>query len=96
MVDLPITPDQDGLWTNDFLARARAARGGGDLGRRRRNPYLRPEIVLFYKSRHRRAKDERDLDRTLPAAPPGRRAWLRDAVHTLDAENPWLARLERE
>ena len=94
VVDLPITPDQDGLWTNKFLPGhvlpVEEATWVADDGIR----YLRPEIVLFYKSRHRRAKDERDLARTLPLLAPGRRAWLRDAVRTLDAENPWLARLD--
>ena len=92
MVDLPITPDRDGLWTNKCWRRARRAGRGGHLGRRRRrSATCNPEIVLHYKARHRRPKDERDLDRALPLLAPGQRAWLRDAVRTLDAEHPWLA-----
>jgi len=93
IIDLPITPDRDGLWTNKFLdghvLPVEEATWVAEDGVR----YLNPEIVLFYKSRHRRPKDERDLDRALPLLPPDRVAWLRGAVRTLDAEHPWLARL---
>ncbi len=94
IIDLPITPDRDGLWTNKFLdghvLPVEEATWVAEDGVR----YLNPEIVLFYKARHRRPKDERDLDRALPLLAPDRVAWLRGAVRTLDAEHPWLARLE--
>ena len=93
-IDLPITPDRDGLWTNKFLdghvLPVEEATWVAEDGVR----YLNPEIVLFYKARHRRPKDERDLDRALPLLAPDRGAWLRGAVRTLDAEHPWLARLQ--
>lgn len=53
-------------------------------------PYLRPEIVLLYKARHRRERDEADLEGTLPTLDPAARARLRD---WLPAEHPWLDRL---
>jgi len=93
IIDLPITPDLDGLWTNKFLdghvLPVEEATWVAEDGVR----YLNPEIVLFYKARHRRPKDERDLDRALPLLAPDGVAWLRGAVRTLDAEHPWLARL---
>jgi hypothetical protein len=94
VVDLPITPDRDGLWTNKFLPDhvlpVDEATWVADDGLR----CLNPEIVLFFKARHRRPKDERDLDRALPLLAPDRRAWLRDAVRTLDEAHPWLDRLD--
>jgi hypothetical protein len=93
IIDLPITPDRDGLWTNKFLdghvLPVEEATWVAEDGVR----YLNPEIVLFYKARHRRPKDERDLDRALPLLAPDRVAWLRGAIRTLDAEHPWLTRL---
>jgi hypothetical protein len=53
-------------------------------------PYLRPEIVLLYKSRHRRERDEADLEATLPTLDPAARARLRE---WLPAGHPWLGRL---
>jgi hypothetical protein len=93
IIDLPLTPDRDGQWTNKFLEAhvlpvEEATWVAGDGVR-----YLNPEIVLFYKARHRRPKDERDLDHALPLLASDRVAWLRDAVRTLDAEHPWLGRL---
>ena len=55
--------------------------------------YLNPEIVLLFKARLDRPKDDRDLDRTWPLLAPDRQAWLRDAVRRLDADHPWLRRL---
>jgi hypothetical protein len=93
IVDLPITPDREGLWTNKFLddhvVPLDEATWVADDGVR----YLNPEIVLFYKARHRRPKDERDLRVTWPRLEEHRRAWLRDAVRTLDEKHPWLDRL---
>jgi hypothetical protein len=95
VADLPITPDRDGLWTNKFLpdhvVPVDEATWVDADGLR----HLRPEIVLFFKARHRRPKDERDLDRAWPLLDAGQRTWLRDAVRTLDAANPWLDRLDR-
>lgn len=93
VIDLPITPDRDGLWTNKFIADHvvpldEATWVAGDGMR-----YLNPEIVLFFKARHRRPKDERDLARALPLLSPDQRTWLRDAVRRLRSDHEWLIRL---
>jgi hypothetical protein len=53
-------------------------------------PYLRPEIVLLYKSRLDRERDTADFERTLPKLDDAARArlaaWLAD-------DHPWRARL---
>ena len=93
VIDLPVTPDRDGLWTNKFLPAhvvpVDEATWVADDGLR----YLNPEIVLFFKARHRRPKDERDLARALPLLTVDQRAWLSDAVRTLADDHPWLPRL---
>ena len=72
VIDLPITPDRDGLWTNkrmpDHVAPLEDVTWVADDGIR----YLNPEIGLLYKAGSARRKDDRDLDRCLPAAQRGR------------------------
>ena len=49
-----------------------------------------PEIVLLFKDKQPRQKDEADFAATVPILTPGARAWLR---HTLDRVHPghaWL------
>lgn len=93
VLDVPLTPADDGRWTHKFLAGPSApvetVTWVADDGIR----HLLPEIVLSYKARLRRPKDEPDLDATLRILTPERRAWLRDAVVALDPAHPWLARL---
>jgi hypothetical protein len=71
---------------------ARISRDLDELGLRdpRGIPYLRPEIVLLYKSKARRAVDEADRDRLLPRMDPAGREWLARALATIDPAHPWL------
>lgn len=90
IMDIPVTPDRDGLWVNkrfpDDVRPLEEATWVADDGIR----YLRPEIALQYKARQSRLKDRRDLDVTWPLLDAGQRGWLRDAVRAMDAEHPWL------
>ncbi|HYY41879.1 MAG TPA: hypothetical protein VE775_04040, partial [Pyrinomonadaceae bacterium] len=54
---------------------------------------LAPEIVLLYKSKQPRAKDEQDFAVTLEHLEPERRDWLRAALATCAPGHQWLARL---
>jgi hypothetical protein len=93
VMDLPITPDRDGLWTNkrmpDHVAPVEAVTWVADDGIR----YLNPEIALLYKAGNGRAKDERDLARCLPLLSPDARSWLRDSVARVYPGHAWLDRL---
>jgi aminoglycoside-2''-adenylyltransferase len=90
VIDLPLTPDRDGLWTNKFVADhvgpiEEVTWLADDQVR-----YLNPEIVLLFKARLRRAKDEQDLARTWPLLTEEKQVWLREMIHRTDANHPWL------
>lgn len=55
--------------------------------------YLAPDLVLAFKARARRSKDEIDLERTLPVLTPTQLTRLTDLVVRLDPEHPWLTRI---
>jgi hypothetical protein len=93
IVDIPLTPDADGRWTDKFrpghvedVENVTWVAGDGIR-------YLVPEIVLAYKARLRRPKDEPDFAATLPLLSPERRAWMRDAVETVAPGHHWLDHL---
>ena len=90
IIDLPITPDLDGLWTSkrdpDHVVPLDEATWVHTDGIR----YLRPEIALLYKAVLHRPKDDRDLAVTWPLLPPDRQAWLRDSVQRLYPGHAWL------
>ena len=93
VIDLPITPDRDGLWTNkrlpDHVAPVEEVTWVADDGLR----YLNPEIALLYKAALARPKDDRDLAGAWPLLSGEARAWLRDAVRRLHPDHAWLARM---
>lgn len=95
VIDMPLTPDRDGLWTNkrlpDHVLPVEEATWVAADGIR----YVRPEIALLYKARSARLKDERDLAQAWPLLGAEPRAWLRAAVRRLDADHPWLERMAR-
>ena len=93
IIDLPITPDRDGLWTSkrdpDHVLPIDEATWVAADGLR----YLRPEITLLYKALPHRPKDDRDLAATWPLLDEGRQAWLRESVGRLYPDHPWLERM---
>jgi hypothetical protein len=91
VVDLPITPDRDGLWTNkrwaDHVVPVEEATWVAGDGIR----YLRPEIALLYKAALNREKDRRDLEVARPLLTDDQRAWLREAITATEGpDHPWL------
>jgi hypothetical protein len=93
VVDLPLTPDRDGLWTNKKLPGHVAPVEDVTWVAADGIRYLNPEIVLMFKARLERPKDDRDLARTWPLLDEPARAWLREAVAQLFPEHRWLARM---
>ncbi len=56
-------------------------------------PILAPEIVLLYKAKAPRPKDEEDFRNVLPLLSPERRVWLRKVLDTAHPGHPWTAAL---
>ena len=91
VLDIPLTPDRQGRWTNkrnpEHVADLDEVTFTAADGIR----YLNPEIVMSYKAALHRPKDDVDLAATLTVLPPARRDWLRNAVNHQDPDHPWLA-----
>ncbi len=56
-------------------------------------PIVAPEIVLLFKARWQRPKDEADLAGVLPLLDDRRRAWLAGALDLVHPGHPWRGRL---
>ena len=57
-------------------------------------PYLVPQIVLLFKAKHARPKDEADLRGTLPLLDPAARDWLGWALRRVHPGHRWIEMLE--
>jgi hypothetical protein len=58
-------------------------------------PYARPEVVLLFKAKASRPKDEVDFATVLPHLDSSRRGWLRNALALVHPEHRWLERLSQ-
>jgi hypothetical protein len=56
-------------------------------------PYLAPEIVLLFKAKHTRPKDEDDFAATVPHLGEARVRWLVDALERVHPGHRWLDEL---
>ena len=57
-------------------------------------PHLVPEIVLLFKAKHLRPKDEDDFEQLLPHLEPSARAWVAGALARVHPGHVWLHRLD--
>jgi hypothetical protein len=57
-------------------------------------PILRPEIVLLYKAKAPREKDEQDFVALLPALDAAQATWLIEALERCHPGHPWRQRLD--
>jgi hypothetical protein len=53
-------------------------------------PYLAPELVLLFKARHARPKDQADFDATIPHMTPAHRRKLADLLARAHPGHRWL------
>jgi hypothetical protein len=53
-------------------------------------PYLTPEIVLLFKAKHNRPKDDADFNASQPLLTPQQRAWLVSALRAVHPGHAWL------
>jgi hypothetical protein len=56
-------------------------------------PYLAPELVLLFKAKHARPKDQADFDATVPHMTPAQCQTLVDLLARAHPGHPWLADL---
>ncbi|MYX03718.1 MULTISPECIES: hypothetical protein [unclassified Streptomyces] len=56
-------------------------------------PYLAPELVLLFKAKHARPKDQADFDATLPYLSPEQRTSLARLLDRVHPGHPWSAGL---
>jgi hypothetical protein len=56
-------------------------------------PYLAPQIVLLFKAKAARAKDQADLAGALPLLTPDERSWLATTLRRVHPGHEWLAQL---
>lgn len=56
-------------------------------------PYLAPELVLLFKAKHVRGKDQTDFDQAVPHMTPAQRATLAELLAHLHPGHHWLAHL---
>jgi hypothetical protein len=56
--------------------------------------FLRPEVVLLYKSKNPRAKDEQDFQTVIGHLDSQSKEWLRNALSVCYAKHHWLEVLE--
>jgi hypothetical protein len=83
-------PHDGNIWISRRDARLR--RPYGNLIRHDRNgiPYLSPEVVLLFKAKHRRPKDEDDYAVLAPVLTGPERAWLDEALDLVHpGPHPW-------
>jgi hypothetical protein len=59
-------------------------------------PYLAPEVVLLFKARNARNKDEADLYTVLPELDDARLRWLDGALALVDPDHPWRGTVRNE
>ncbi len=55
--------------------------------------FLCPEVVLLYKSKNPRAKDEQDFQAVVKRLDAEQNQWLKDAIKVCDSKHLWLRSL---
>jgi hypothetical protein len=56
-------------------------------------PYLTPEVVLLFKAKHARPKDQADFEETIPYMTPAQRRTLAELLTRVHPGHHWLASL---
>jgi hypothetical protein len=87
-----LNEERDGEWV--FRRNEAIRRPLEEIGDERNSvPFLRPEIVLLYKSSERSPKNDKDFAAVLPRLSREASLWLRAALHRYDARHPWIEAL---
>jgi hypothetical protein len=89
VLDVPLTPDTDGRWTNKRHPAHTEALADVTWVAPDGLRYARPEVTLMFKARQDRAKDVRDAELTVPMLDEPARRWLATTVAQWDPGHPW-------
>lgn len=93
ILDVPLTPDTDGRWTNKrdrtHTEELEDVTWIAPDGLR----YARPEVTLMFKAAQVRDKDRRDAEVALPLLDDAARQWLRGTVARMDPGHEWACNL---
>ncbi|GAB3755468.1 nucleotidyltransferase domain-containing protein [Microlunatus parietis] len=90
VLDVPMTPGHGEQWTNKFIPGHTAPLEAVTWIADDKIRYLNPEIVLLFKARKRRRKDDRDFEVTWPLLGQEKQDWLREMIRGFDADHPWI------
>lgn len=91
VVDVLLTPADGDTWIFKRDERIRLPLGRVGWVAPDRVRYLSPEVVLLFKAKGRRPKDDMDFRSLLPRLADDARRWLHDALAVAHPGHPWLA-----
>lgn len=91
-LDVMLEPGDEETWIYRRDESLRVPRSEITLGRNG-IPFLSPEVVLLFKAKHCREKDEADFHECLQGLTSDRRAWLSNALSRFHEEHHWLQAL---
>jgi hypothetical protein len=92
-LDIFREPSENGVWVSRRDASIRMPYERLILFNSQGIPFARPEVVLSFKAKAARAKDEADLVRVLPKLDSDARTWLAAAIAKTHPAHRWLAKL---
>lgn len=93
VVDILLTPAEGGTWVFKRDDRIRVPIGAVGWVAPDGVPYLRPEVVLLFKARRPRPKDESDFSSLVPKLDDAARRWLADTLSVAHPGHRWSAAL---
>jgi hypothetical protein len=87
-----LNEERDDHWV--YRGDEKVSRRLAEIGMERNGvPFLRPEVVLLYKSGERTPKNEADFAAVEPSLSPAAALWLHGALEACEPQHPWRARL---
>jgi hypothetical protein len=91
--DVNCDPGEPGQWVNRRLPSMTLPLDKATWGDPEGIRYVNPEILVLFKAREARPKDEADFEEIVPLLAKHRLTWLRDTLAQVHPGHPWLDRL---
>jgi hypothetical protein len=93
--DVICDPGEPGQWVNRRLPSMSLPMDQATWADPEGIRYINPEILLLFKARQARPKDEADFEAIVPLLSRHRLTWLKDTLAQVHPGHPWLDRLDR-